>query len=356
MRVGQLDGYMPQIEGPGEHVDAMNALRSGAGAGLSLGTVTTLGAFTDFTRLPPTQSHPEGKLTTVQVEELKAVGVNYGSVEVYVQEGPHFPISNMMWAADQRGPPVVRSRSSVSTGRRASTPTVRRRTRTPSTPLGSRSASTWPRASPPPTGSRSRHWEREVSLTLAPYVGNGTRRNPFRTALEGASIDLRPDCSKRDGYALVNTQERVRRLKLAEGFKDTFGYRIRNRVHDLLGVDVSRVRRFDVLAAKLLLEPNGWLPLLPTHERFEIWLGGLVWEFPLIRGGASDNFNRADENPLAAPWTAVMGSAARLVSNAVRPDADVMIGYTGSVSSINQYSECVAPNATTQEAGPACRR
>ena len=102
LRVGQLDGYMPQIEGPGEHVDAMNVLRSGAGAGLS-GTVTTLGAFTDFTRLPPTQSHPEGKLTTIQVEELKAVGVNYGSVEVYVQEGPHFPISNMMWAADQRG-------------------------------------------------------------------------------------------------------------------------------------------------------------------------------------------------------------------------------------------------------------
>ena len=103
LAVGKLDGYMPQIEGPGEHTDAMEQLRAGVGKGLSLGTVTTLGAFTSFTRLPPTQSHPEGKLTTLEVEELKGVGVNYGSVEVYVQEGPHFPISNMMWSADQRG-------------------------------------------------------------------------------------------------------------------------------------------------------------------------------------------------------------------------------------------------------------
>ncbi|HSE43744.1 MAG TPA: hypothetical protein VLA89_00290 [Gemmatimonadales bacterium] len=103
LAVGKLDGYMPQIEGPGEHVDAMTQLRAGTGRGLSLGTVTTLGAFTTFIRLPPTQSHPEGKLTTVEVEELRAVGVTYGSVEVYVQEGPHFPISRMMWSADQRG-------------------------------------------------------------------------------------------------------------------------------------------------------------------------------------------------------------------------------------------------------------
>jgi len=101
--VGHLDGYMPQTEGPGELVDALQVLRSGAGRGLSLGTVTTLGAFTSFMRLPPTEHHPEGKLTTVEVEELRALGLNYGSVEVYVQEGPHFPISTMMWAADQRG-------------------------------------------------------------------------------------------------------------------------------------------------------------------------------------------------------------------------------------------------------------
>ena len=101
--VGRFDGYMPQTEGPGEHVDAMASLRSGAGAGLSIGTVTTLGAFTSFIRKPPTQNHPEGKLTTVEVEELKSVGCNYAHVEVYKQEGPHFPISTMMWAADQRG-------------------------------------------------------------------------------------------------------------------------------------------------------------------------------------------------------------------------------------------------------------
>jgi hypothetical protein len=94
---------MPQIEGPGEHVDAVNALRAGAGQGLSLGTVTTLGAFTSFITLPPSESYPQGRLSTLEVEELKALGVTYASVEVYIQEGPHFPISKMMWAANQRG-------------------------------------------------------------------------------------------------------------------------------------------------------------------------------------------------------------------------------------------------------------
>lgn len=101
--VGRLDGYMPQIEGPGEHVDAVNSLKAGAGQGLSLGTVTTLGAFTSFITLPPSQSYPNGRLSTVEVEELKALGVTYASVEVYIQEGPHFPISTMMWSANQRG-------------------------------------------------------------------------------------------------------------------------------------------------------------------------------------------------------------------------------------------------------------
>jgi hypothetical protein len=101
--VGGLDGYMPQIEGPGEHVDAVAALEAGAGQGLSRGTVTTLGAFTSFIWLPPSQSYPEGRISTKEVEELKKLGVNYGSVEVYKQEGPHFPISTMMWSAKQRG-------------------------------------------------------------------------------------------------------------------------------------------------------------------------------------------------------------------------------------------------------------
>ena len=142
-----------------------------------------------------------------------------------------------------------------------------------------------------------------MALCLSEYIGKGTRKNPYRTKVPGAAIDLRPDCSKREGYALVNTDEPVKRWKLGDGFQDTFGYRIRNALHSRMGVDISAVKRFDVLAAKLLMEPNGWNPLQanPFVGRYEIWLGGLVWEFPLIQGGAYDDFNRPN-GAIGDPW------------------------------------------------------
>jgi hypothetical protein len=197
-----------------------------------------------------------------------------------------------------------------------------------------------------------------MNLALSTYVGNGSYRNPFRTKIEGAAIDLRPDCAKREGYALVNTEERVRRRKLGEGFKDTFGFRVRNKVHDLLGVDVSRVKRFDVLAAKLLMEPNGWGALRPALDRYEIWLGGLVWEFPLISGGASDNFNRAD-GVLTAPWTKLGGNDFTVASNAMKAtgasDADSMWVYAGSASGADQYIECTTVATMVGDGGPIVR-
>ena len=76
------------------------------GAGLSLTTISTLGEMVDFVWLPPTQSYPAGKVSTVQCERLKQLGVTHGLIETYIQDGgAHFPISTMMWAADQRGFP-----------------------------------------------------------------------------------------------------------------------------------------------------------------------------------------------------------------------------------------------------------
>ena len=54
LALAKADGYMPQIEGPGEYDDAVAQLAAGTGAGLSLSTITTLGAMTDFIWLPPT--------------------------------------------------------------------------------------------------------------------------------------------------------------------------------------------------------------------------------------------------------------------------------------------------------------
>lgn len=104
LALAKADGYMPQIEGPGEQDDAVAQLAAGTGRGLSLSTITTLGAMVDFIRLAPTQQHPEGKLTTVQCVRLEQLGVTHGWIECYVQDGGnHFPISKMMWSADQRG-------------------------------------------------------------------------------------------------------------------------------------------------------------------------------------------------------------------------------------------------------------
>lgn len=198
-----------------------------------------------------------------------------------------------------------------------------------------------------------------MNLCLSEYTGSGARNNPFRPKVAGHSIDLRPDCSVRDGYALVSTEDSSgRSLKLGEWFRDTFGMRVRNRIHDRLGVDVSGVGRFDVLAATLMLRPNGWNPLRPAGDRFEIWLGGLVWEFPLVQGGASDNFNRANETPLAAPWaTTGYGDQLSLVSNAAKSpsNSDHASLYTAAASGADQYSQCSLTTVTSGIGGPAVR-
>lgn len=194
-----------------------------------------------------------------------------------------------------------------------------------------------------------------MNLCFSSFVGKGTLKNPFRAKVDGPSIDLRPDCSKPDGWALVNTDERASR-KIGEGFRDTFGPRVRNKVHNMTGVDVSRVKRFDVLAAKLLMEPNGWGRLQPTLERYEIWLGGLVWEFPLVRGGASDDFNRANETPISAPWTLAMGTKPNLASNAMSAaaSADTLVYYSGAASTANQYAQTQS-STDNPDCGPAVR-
>lgn len=201
-----------------------------------------------------------------------------------------------------------------------------------------------------------------MGIYLTGWRGSGFRHNPFRP--DGADgnwsvIDLRPDSTVRDGYALLSTEaDQKGAVKLGDGLHDTFGARIRNRVHNLLGVDISRVRRFDVLAATLMMRPNGWTPLRPTGDRYEIWLGSLVWEFPLIRGGASDDFNRANETPIAAPWTDVgLPGSLNLTTNAVRCPAtsDSGIYYAAAASSADQFSQCSLGNVSSGTGGPCVR-
>lgn len=210
-------------------------------------------------------------------------------------------------------------------------------------------------------------------LYLTPWRGSGTRADPFRA--DGAdipgsgSIDLRPDPTSVDGFALVyrpNDLASLAQNKIGDDIKATFGTAVRNRVANRLGVDLAGVSRFDVLAAKLLRQPpvNGWNALLPNRRemRYEIWLAGLlVWEEPWITGGATDDFNRANETPLAAPWSiqAGSGSTLNLSGNGVVLAAEVGSGtsyfYTGAAVTADQFSACKPIANGFAQGGPFVR-
>lgn len=75
---------------------------------------------------------------------------------------------------------------------------------------------------------------------------------------------------------------------------------------------------------------------------------------------ASDNFNRADEFPVAAPWTANDSTTTSidLVSNGLTKSvqSDYYIYYAGSASSADQFSEATeTSNVTNHDWGVAVR-
>ena len=73
---------------------------------------------------------------------------------------------------------------------------------------------------------------------------------------------------------------------------------------------------------------------------------------------ASDDFNRANETPLAPPWVKAFGADFNLVSNAVQgtTSANSLWYYNGSASSADQFSEATMASAVPgNDWGPAVR-
>lgn len=100
----RADGYMPQVETPGEYDSAIANYEAGVGQGISRSVFTTLYGFNSWVRRPPTDLYPDGQLTTTEYERLRPF-CTHAMVESYVQDGgAHFPLSKMMWSAlSQRG-------------------------------------------------------------------------------------------------------------------------------------------------------------------------------------------------------------------------------------------------------------
>lgn len=207
---------------------------------------------------------------------------------------------------------------------------------------------------------------------LSELIGAGTRADPFRPVgfdVPGCTmIDLRADASRQDGgglnAALVRTTvafSDARARLLGDDKLDTLPVGLRNQLSSRLGVDLSSPTLLRDVIATLLTSPapGGWKALKPGRLRWEIWLGELIWSVPAAAGGSSaaDNFNRANETPLAAPWTKVIGASSfNLATNRVTwgTEEDHVYYYAGSTSTADQYAEARIVDATG-EIGPATR-
>lgn len=203
---------------------------------------------------------------------------------------------------------------------------------------------------------------------LAPYKGTGTHADPFRP--EGSdqpgwsAIDLRPDGSVITGRCLLylpvaDANPRLR--KLSDGKTELIGAANRDALRTALQSPDLQNDQFAAVVSQLLLRPpvKGWGRLQAVRNRYEIYLGGLLWEGAVMTANATDNFNRADETPLAAPWEqrGTAGPSVNLVTQAAQATAsgDQFWRYTGAASTANQFSQSSKPTGTDPDEGPACR-
>ena len=213
---------------------------------------------------------------------------------------------------------------------------------------------------------------------LSPYIGGGIRGNPFRpTGSDQAgwsAIDLRADKGVTLGgggfpYALLwlpaGTTEAPALIKIGLDKLETVTQLIKNailaKVH---GLDFTNdVTLQDLFESMLISPPVGWWNAIrPANGRMEAWLGGQrIVDFPVVAGGSiSDSFNRADETPIASPWTVLTSSTGtiNLATNAITKNGagDCFYYYNNAAGwSADQTSELVYASATLTDWGPAVR-
>jgi hypothetical protein len=143
-------------------------------------------------------------------------------------------------------------------------------------------------------------------FVLAPLIGTGSEDEPFRVDGARQIIDLRPDARVVDGWALAllenGTPVPSGALVLSDAdvgpdaAAQTLSGNIRNQLSSRLGLTIPNTTLGSIVAEILLSgddRPLGtrtrWRPLRASRlrKRHEIWLGGLLWQQPIIAGGAT---------------------------------------------------------------------
>lgn len=152
---------------------------------------------------------------------------------------------------------------------------------------------------------------------LAPYIGAGTRPDPFRprgsSQPRWSAIDLRPDSSQITGRCLLflpvhdpyPTLER-----LADTPQEFLGDSIRNRLQNALSLTLGQTR-FDHMVEELLtlharLDGTRWKPLRPgVNSLMRIYLGGPLsqWRPGSVGAAISENWNCANSASLTCQLT-----------------------------------------------------
>jgi len=187
----------------------------------------------------------------------------------------------------------------------------------------------------------------------------------------GASfIDLRPDGGATlDGNGLnvcllhlplADSDARLRLVALDP--QETLGPAVRNVIRSQLGLaSLSQTRWQQIVEEVLTLPPvNRWKPLQVGRDGWaEIYLGGLFSRWKWGGAGAlpaSDNFNRANANPIGGNWTTGSGTAdIQLLTNQVQGvGGDCAAYWNADAFNGDHYSQAVTPVANP-DAAVLCR-
>ncbi len=202
-----------------------------------------------------------------------------------------------------------------------------------------------------------------MPLYLSPYVGSGSYKDPF-TPKYGirrgwAACDLRPDAAVPSGFCLLYSPEIVPGAVDLEPIADESTERLslarRDRIFNALGESFGgKDNRVDTILKDLLFVPRAkWNPVQPSTLRSvkEVVFDGQVWAReavePLTRStmDPSDDFNRANETPLAGNWSSVLGTTQlNLAGNEVLNPSDSTLGasyWSANPFADDQYSEIV---------------
>jgi hypothetical protein len=182
-------------------------------------------------------------------------------------------------------------------------------------------------------------------------------------------VDLRPDPTVTDGFALVAGNGIVSLADaIASDPGDTIGPVVRTLLGNKLGLTLQSATIKDVLAELLFRRGNKWNPCAASLSRKikEIYIGGELWaSMPFDPGpqgdtDPSDNFSGTDANPIGGNWTTTSGLAAlRRISNQLAnagSDADSGAWWNAATFSSDHWSEITfAAVGSASDCGPAVR-